>query len=446
MQALDTMPAPSSRHITLSSSPIIQASGLGKCYPIYERPMDRLLQALVPGGRKRYREFWALQDVSFDVGRGETIGVIGMNGSGKSTLLQLICGTLAPTTGTVHVSGRVAALLELGAGFNIEFSGRENVYLNASLFGLSREQVDARFDKIAAFADIGDFIDRPVKTYSSGMTVRLAFAVIVHVDADILIIDEALAVGDVFFTQKCIRFLRQFRETGTLFFVSHEMGTVLNLCDRALWLDHGRLVQIGPAKPVCEGYLKKLYDSQAAARQEAIAKVPVTRTSASASDAPIDPPDAAASAFGVGGARITATRLLDEHGVPLTVASGGEHVTLEIAANTNAELFSPMLGFFVKNPAGEPLFGENTFASTLGRPLTTAAGETLSARFSFVMPYLAPGDYTVTVAVAEGTQAEHIQHHWIHDALAFRMTAAERRHGLMHVMMDAVELTSSRNG
>ncbi|OYY58750.1 MAG: ABC transporter ATP-binding protein, partial [Polynucleobacter sp. 35-46-207] len=213
----------------MSSNEIaIKVQGLGKRYEIYDQPGDRLRQFLFPrlrnlfrlSHKQYFREFWALTDISFEVKRGETVGIIGRNGSGKSTLLQIICGTLTPTTGSVQTNGRIAALLELGSGFNPEFTGRENVYLNASVLGLTKEETDARFDDIVAFADIGDFIDQPTKTYSSGMMVRLAFAVIAHVDADILVIDEALAVGDVFFTQKCMRFLRNFMKKGTILFVS----------------------------------------------------------------------------------------------------------------------------------------------------------------------------------------------------------------------------------
>jgi len=226
----------------------IQISKLSKCYEIYDAPRDRLKQFILPvlqrkTGRspKRYfREFWALRDVSFDVMKGETIGVIGRNGCGKSTLLQMICGTLSPTEGSIRTQGRIAALLELGSGFNPEFTGRENVYLNAAVLGLTRSEIEARFDAITAFAEIGEFIEQPVKTYSSGMMVRLAFAVIAHVDADILIVDEALAVGDAFFTQKCMRFLRQFMKTGTVLFVSHDTSAIVNLCSRAILLEHGK--------------------------------------------------------------------------------------------------------------------------------------------------------------------------------------------------------------
>ena len=190
----------------------IEVTGLSKCYQIYDKPSDRLKQMLMRGRKQYYKEFWALKDVSFKIKKGETVGIIGRNGSGKSTLLQMICGTLNPTGGGVKVNGRVAALLELGAGFNPEFSGVENVYMAASLYGLSKEEVDQRFEAIATFADIGEHIHQPVKTYSSGMYVRLAFAVIAHVDADVLVVDEALAVGDAYFTQKCFRFINIFKE------------------------------------------------------------------------------------------------------------------------------------------------------------------------------------------------------------------------------------------
>ena len=219
----------------MSSDIAIRVQNITKTYQIYDKPQDRLKQSLWRGRKQFYREFKALDDVSFEVKKGETVGIIGRNGSGKSTLLQIICGTLAPTSGTVEVNGRVAALLELGAGFNPEFTGKENVYMNASILGLSKEEIDAKYDDIVAFADIGDFIEQPVKTYSSGMYVRLAFAVIAHVDADILVIDEALAVGDVFFTQKCMRFIEQYQENGgAILFVSHDMATVTKLCQSVL--------------------------------------------------------------------------------------------------------------------------------------------------------------------------------------------------------------------
>jgi lipopolysaccharide transport system ATP-binding protein len=256
----------------MSSESAIRVEGLSKFFNTYDRPRDRLLQSLYGVGarvapsaavRGRFarrsqacaRTFWALHDVRFEIKRGETIGIIGRNGSGKSTLLQIICGTLAPSSGDVAVNGRVAALLELGSGFNPEFTGRENVYLNGQLLGLTREQVSDRFEQIAVFADIGDFINQPVKTYSSGMFVRLAFAIAIHVDPEILIVDEALAVGDIQFQLKCIERMEQVRARGTtILFVSHALEQIKRFCTTAIWLDKGKLRMVGEANFVSDQY------------------------------------------------------------------------------------------------------------------------------------------------------------------------------------------------
>lgn len=241
----------------------VDVSQLGKCYHVYATPGDRLRQFVLPRLRRLahlqqrayHREFWALRDVSFQVRKGEAFGILGRNGAGKSTLLQLLCGTLAPTLGQVGMHGRVAALLELGAGFNPEFSGSENIYLNASVLGLSRAEIDARLPDILAFADIGDFIDQPVKTYSSGMFVRLAFAIAIHVEPDILIVDEALSVGDIAFQNKCFLKIRELRSKGTtLLFVTHDLSTLQLICDRVAWLRNGQLVMIDEPITVCQEY------------------------------------------------------------------------------------------------------------------------------------------------------------------------------------------------
>ena len=238
----------------------IRANNLGKCYQIYEQPLDRLKQSLWRARRRFYREFWALRECSFEIKKGETVGIIGSNGSGKSTLLQIICGTLNPTEGELGVNGQIAALLELGAGFNPEFTGRENVYMSAAIMGISRSEIESRYDEIAAFADIGGFIEQPVKTYSSGMYVRLAFAVAVNVSPDILVVDEALAVGDARFQQKCMAKIRSFCQTGTVIFVSHDTAAVTELCSRAIWIESGRIRMDGPPKYVVEKYLQFMYE------------------------------------------------------------------------------------------------------------------------------------------------------------------------------------------
>lgn len=236
----------------------IRVNNLSKCYHIYEKPHKRLLQGFLGSKKQHYKEFWALKDISFEIKKGETVGIIGRNGAGKSTLLQIICGTLTPTSGSIETYGRVAALLELGSGFNPEFTGRENVYMNAAVLGLTNEEIDARYDDIVAFADIGDFIEQPVKTYSSGMMVRLAFAVQITVEPEILIIDEALSVGDFFFQQKCFGRLRQMQAKGiTIIFVSHDTGTVRNLCSTSIYLRRGELFYIGDTINTINKYLNE---------------------------------------------------------------------------------------------------------------------------------------------------------------------------------------------
>ncbi len=248
----------------------IRVDNLSKCYHVYERPQDRLKQSLWLGRKQFYREFWALGDVSFEIRKGETVGIIGRNGSGKSTLLQLIAGTLTPTAGNVRVNGRVAALLELGSGFSPDFTGRENVFMNGAILGLSEAEIAGRFDEIAAFADIGDFIDQPVKTYSSGMTLRLAFAVSVCVAPDILIVDEALAVGDMAFQFKCMHRLDRLSRSGaTLLFVSHDIGAVKAFCQRAVYLEKGRAKASGSASDMIEMYLLDMRREQQLALQAA---------------------------------------------------------------------------------------------------------------------------------------------------------------------------------
>lgn len=252
----------------MSSDIALKVDGLAKCYHIYDEPGDRLKQFVMPRARKLlhqpqrnyFREFWALKNVSFEIRKGEVVGIVGRNGSGKSTLLQLICGTLNPTRGNIQTSGKIAALLELGSGFNPEFTGRENVYLNGAVLGLSKDDIASRFDQILAFADIGEFIDQPVKNYSSGMVVRLAFSVAIHVEPQILVVDEALSVGDELFQRKCFSRIEAIRAAGaTILFVSHSGGTVVELCDRAILLDAGEQLAIGTPKHIIGVYQKLLY-------------------------------------------------------------------------------------------------------------------------------------------------------------------------------------------
>nr|WP_314605650.1 ABC transporter ATP-binding protein [uncultured Janthinobacterium sp.] len=433
----------------------IRVSNLSKRYEIYDTPRDRLKQFMLPRAQRLlgrstgqyFREFWALNDVSFEIRRGETVGVIGRNGSGKSTLLQMICGTLTPTSGSIETSGRIAALLELGSGFNPEFTGRENIYMNASVLGLSIEEIDARYDDIVAFADIGQFVEQPVKTYSSGMYLRLAFAVIAHVDADILVVDEALAVGDAVFTQKCMRFIRKFQERGTLIFVSHDTASVQNLCRSGIWLKHGRVEQLGTAKAVSEAYLQytlqEIYGAESkltsigGGADEAEAPVLTSDygTQASVRDNLSD-----ANGWKTGHADIvsvTLTKLSDETDA---VFEGDERVRMTVRARAHQALERPILGFLVRDRLGQDLFGENTLHFTGLRPTPVAAGALFEGVFEFRLPMLPNGQYAVMASVADGDLQNHVQHHWLHDALIVNISSSKIRYGLVGLPFTRAEL------
>jgi lipopolysaccharide transport system ATP-binding protein len=426
----------------------------GELFPALRSRIDKKLQGLCT-------EFYGLREVSFEIRKGESVGIIGRNGSGKSTLLQIIAGTLQPTEGSVTVNGRVAALLELGSGFNPEFTGRENVYLNCSILGLTKEETDARFNSIADFADIGDFLELPVKTYSSGMSMRLAFAVVAHVDADILIVDEALSVGDTFFVQKCMRFIREFQKHGTLLYVTHDTSGVRSLCRQALWLEKGIARDFGPSRQISEDYLKATYaerqgvvffeEVEKKTRKELpIQKEPLVDQRAEflnhsnlRNDLQIFEFNPDSSAFGAGGAVIEEVRLLDAStGSPLAFGIGGEEVILSITARANIDLDRPILGFHLKNHLGQELFGDNTYLSHLDSPCAVSAGETVTATFRFQMPYLPPGDYMFAAACANGTQEDHVQHHWLHEALSFRSQSNHCVGGLIGLPMSDIQLSA----
>lgn len=461
----------------MSSEIAIQIENLSKCYQIYDKPDDRLKQSVVPRlqralgmqPKQYYREFWALKDVSLEVKKGETVGIIGRNGSGKSTLLQIICNTLSQTSGSITTHGRIAALLELGSGFNPEFTGRENVYMNASVLGLKKEEIGARFDKIAAFADVNDFIEQPIKNYSSGMMMRLAFSVSIHVDADILIVDEALSVGDVYFVQKCMRFIRDFQSKGgTLVFVSHDTGAVVNLCDRAIFLENGSIKAIGKAKEVVKKYLEKSQDKETAKdscrNQNKDSRVEIEPLLSKESkdsvcvdyrlkflnhsnvrnDIEIFKFEPASSGFGTGDAAILSARLLDPiKKKDISWLVGGEHVCLEISCLANEHIEKPIIGFVIKDRLGQVIFSDNTYLSYQNINLPAKKGQRLTAEFEFVMPVIPNGEYAVSPAIANGTQAEHTQLHWMHDALILKVHASSIALGLVGLPMKNISLKVS---
>ena len=440
----------------------IRVNGVSKCYQIYAKPQDRLKQSVYPSlqrllGRpvgQYAHEFWALRDLSFDVRKGDTIGIIGRNGSGKSTLLQLICGTLAPTHGTVETNGRVAGLLELGAGFNPEFSGRENVYINGAILGLSKKEIDHRFNDIAAFADLGEFIDQPVKMYSSGMYVRLAFAVMAHVDADILLIDEALAVGDAVFTQKCMRFIRAFQQKGTLLFVSHDITSVQSLCKTVVWLNNGLAKMIGTSKAVTQAYLHfALQESYG----EEVKLNAITnqleekgeQVGVGAHDArPIDCEARVYAKDNIKYAEGWRTGIADLLSVQLERLGpqrdgpllGGERVRVTVRAKAIEKLPNPVIGFTVRDRLGQELFGENTLPFTSEQAVKVNSGQEFVAHFVFRLPMLPNGQYALMASVANGTLYDNVQHHLLHDALILTVSSSKIRWGLVGIPFDEVVL------
>ncbi len=435
----------------------ISVRGVSKTYITFESPFQRLLHLLSGGRVGQHANHSAIQDISFDVFRGETVGIIGKNGSGKSTLLSIICGTLSPSAGEVSVNGKMAALLELGAGLNPELSGRDNIPLSAEIYGLSESEVGERIDSIIEFADIGDYIDQPVKTYSSGMFTRLAFAIIANVNAQILVVDEALAVGDAYFVQKCMRFLRGFTEGGgTLLFVSHDMGSVTSLCDRAIWLSGGAMRLDSTPKEVANAYLADLYQSSESRSETGNDSLPAMRMkNRAASGADVRQSILSSSnlrndlnvitysydsGFGAGNAKIIDVEFVNDAGETLTHIVGGELVSIRIMANAEVDIKSIIAGFVVKDKNGQPLFGDNTYISYFDSRMDLGMGERVTALFSFRMPILPRGVYSLSAAISEGTQDSHVVHDWLHDAILFESLATSLSTGLVGIPMSRIEL------
>jgi ABC-type polysaccharide/polyol phosphate transport system ATPase subunit len=413
----------------------VEFQGVSKSYAIYDAPGDRLKELLSFHRLKRHRDFWALHDLSFDVKRGETFCIVGENGSGKSTMLQMIAGILPATTGTLNVNGRVSALLELGAGFNMEFSGRDNVYLNGSILGLTTRQIDERYKDIENFAEIGDFINQPVKTYSSGMVVRLAFAVAINVDPEILLVDEALAVGDIYFRQRCMRKVHELRARGvTILFVSHAVSDVKAIGDRALWLDHGRVRDIGEPDKVIAKYLAAMTDKDSTyLRARASGDVPASRLG------PVRAPEVVETIpnidhrFGDGRAEILGIAILDEQGGPLHLLEPNSRIVVRISVRAKDHLPLPMVGFMLRNQLGMDFSGTNTAREGHELP-PMHAGDIVTVDFHVDLPELYPASFSFSPAIADGPLSGYAMCDWIDNAVALQMTRqATEVYGYMHL-------------
>ena len=427
----------------------IKVENVSKIYPLYHSHRDRLKEALHPFRKKYHHDFYALNDVSFEVKKGETVGIIGRNGSGKSTLLSIIAGVLHPSSGSVTVNGRISSLLELGAGFNPELTGIENVYFYGLISGLTKEAMDEKVEDILSFADIGEFIEQPVKTYSSGMLMRLAFAVVAHVDADILIVDEALSVGDAVFVQKCSRFLRGYLERGTLLFVSHSMQSVLELCDRVIWLKEGKTRMDSYAKEVVQHYnafVHQQINVKTPIRVE-VPKPNITNSlrSSISSEQPAVPQfradvfafDPETPYWGAGGAEITNIVIQDSNGQQLKTINGGELITIRVSCISHQELIRPIIGFNIRNQRGIEILSDNTRNFGDQVPSNIPSGTQFDAIFRFFLPYLAVGEYFLGGAVADRQRGEvHLQHHRRDDALRISVICSHVVYGVFSMPME----------
>jgi lipopolysaccharide transport system ATP-binding protein len=397
---------------------VIAVHNVSKLYRLYDRPADRIVEALSWNRRRRHKDFWALRDISFAVERGETLGIVGPNGCGKSTLLQIICGVLEPTAGRVVKQGRVAALLELGAGFNPEFTGRENVYLNGEILGLPRAEIERVLPEIERFADIGEFIDRPVKTYSSGMYVRLAFSTAINVSPDILVVDEALAVGDAVFANRCVRKFEEIKKRGvTVVFVSHDLGLVKLISDRAIFLLNGRIEAEGGPGHVINRYIGVVLE-----RQKAF-------------DLAERPPSLlpATHRHGDRMAEVIAVELFGREGRPALVLETGEPVTVRVTSRFYADQPDPMVGIMIRTRIGMDVFGTNTKLEKLSLG-PCRAGDTLEVDFHFNC-WLAPQEYTLTVATQHPDGSSH---DWLDGVLAFSVVAERYTAGVANLHARAV--------
>ncbi|MCF5233276.1 MULTISPECIES: ABC transporter ATP-binding protein [unclassified Pseudomonas] len=435
-----------------SNDVAISVSGLSKRFNMYEKAQDRLLQMFLPS-LKTHKEFWALNDINFEIARGESVGIIGKNGSGKSTLLQIICGTLTPTSGTVNVNGRIAALLELGSGFNPDFSGRENVYLNCAIHGLNRQQTDELMDDILSFADIGTFIDQPVKTYSSGMFVRLAFSVQANLKPDILIVDEALAVGDALFQKRCYERIEMLTSSGTtLLFVSHDEESVRTLTQRAIFLSNGRVQSAGPSAEVILDYRRDLH-AQESAYLAHLTKVVSNKTQAAPSVKGKAPDK---FSFGNFDAEVISVKVLDTDGAEKQVFYPTETAVLRVECVSHSDLSNLNVGIRLRNKEGVKIYSWGTLNQDMSIDANLcegeyfwgksfSAGETFIVDFEFVCS-LGVNLYEVQAAIShEGKPyyAEQRIIHWRDEAAFFSIATKPREYhfgGVMDLRMKAVSI------
>ena len=398
----------------------ISVNNVTKIYKMYEKPIDRLKETFHPFCKQYNTPFYALDDVSFEIKKGETVGIIGTNGSGKSTILKIITGVLQPTEGEVRVEGKISALLELGAGFDMDYTGIENIYMNGAILGYTREEMDIKKEEILAFADIGDFVNQPVKTYSSGMLVRLAFALSINVEPEILIIDEALAVGDAFFQAKCFQKLEEIKEKGTtILFVSHDTVSVKKLCKRAVWLDRGHLKEVGEAKEVCEHYLSMQIEEQNREKQKLVENMVLDNTTeeinagGKKSFAKVNL-DNSAGVSGTGAGEILSFYVRNEKDEDVTVLEIEKTYNFGLLVKFREDLDNALFGFEMENVRGVKLFSVNNFLTNEVLE-HVKAGEIYEVSFEVTLPKLCAGEYLISPSLAAGSQDNHVVLERIHN-------------------------------
>ena len=396
----------------------IQVKGLEKAYKLYDKPSDRLKEALGFGRKKRYKEHYALKGVDMTIYQGETVGIIGTNGSGKSTILKIITGVLNPTGGSVHVNGRISALLELGAGFNMEYNGIENIYLNGTMIGFSKKEIDAKMDDILNFADIGDYVHQPVKTYSSGMFVRLAFAVAINIEPEILIVDEALSVGDVFFQAKCYHKFEEFKEMGkTIVFVSHDLSSISKYCDRVVLLNQGVKLGEGSPKEMIDAYKQVLVGQYVPAADDhsLLSDKEITAAAAAAAGTVKGEVNPELLEYGTKDAMITGYKIADDMGRETSALLKGKECTITMQVHFEHDIEAPIFAFTIKNIKGVEITGTNTMVEKAFLS-PVRAGSDMEITFTQKID-LQGGEYLLSFGVTGFEKEEFQVYHRLYDVI-----------------------------
>lgn len=395
---------------------VIEVKNISKVYKLYNDKFDRLKELLPFSRKKRHIPFYALRDINFSLKKGESLGIVGKNGSGKSTLLKVITGVLTPTIGTIEVDGKISALLELGAGFNNEYTGMENIYLQGTLMGFTKDEMEKKVPEIIEFADIGEHINQPVKTYSSGMFVRLAFAIAISVEPDILIVDEALSVGDIRFQRKCFRKIEEFKKDKTFIFVSHDMNTIVKFCDRVIWINEGVMKRDGDPTEVTKEFRAFMIEAKFREHRGELADDLENFKNDRKEFDPILPD---VEIMGDNKLEIIGTLVCDKNDNKVTSLDSNSVCNLYFRIKANENINDVIIGFTIKDRLGNIIFQTNTFV--INESIKFEEGLIYDTKFTFTMPKLIDGYYTISPAVASGTMSYHVQHCWLYDVIAIQV-------------------------